>query len=431
MSVASIRSTESPVQATEPSPSRGPTSFADVLADARPAGDKEPAVADPKAARRRATRDGPDVEPGAREGAPGAPTGASDAGTGALAAVAADAVVDAALGDVVRGMVAFVGAAPMAAPDMGRKVGMDHASPGRSPAPAHPAAVGGASKRAWSPAIKSWLEEGRVADADASARGHAAGSAGQTLADAIEKHLVGQHRPPAQPAGRASPDAPSTARPPRNDLDGSSKPSEDRKEHGASSSVAAVPSPGTFPSPSSSSSSSPSPSASSVSPSSAAEPAAAASAPLQHLQAQLLDPASGVFLDGRRAVISLDGITMVVSTSTDGRTDVDMRTAVASTAASLGAEREVLARGLKQEGLSLDHLAVVARSTGGEPVPAVGASASSSQTSFGDPSHGSSRERPEAPVVDEPRRGPRPAVPASGDGPRGPGQGPGHITVQA
>ena len=433
MSVVSIRSTESPVQATEPSPSRGPTSFADMLADARGAAEQGTG---PKAGQRHATRDGPDGEPVPGEGATKAPTEApieaSALSTGALAAIAGApeaGAVSAALGNVVGAMVATVGAASVAAPELGRKAAKSHDAPANSLPRTQPVAVGGPSKRAWSPAIKSWLEEGRVADADASARGHSGRSAGQTLADAIEQHLVGHHRPPAQPVGRATPDATLAPRPPWTDPDVGPKASDDREKQLSSSLSAVGPSPGTNTSPSPSPSPSPAPSSAS-SPSMAPDPASA-SAPLQHLQAQLLDPASGVFLDGRRAVISLDGITMVVSTSTDGRTDVDMRTAGASTAASLGAERQVLARGLEREGLSLDHLAVAARSTVVDPVSAVVASAPSSQTSFGDPSHGQSRERPEMPFVDEPKRGARPAVPPSGDGPRSPGQGPGHITVQA
>ncbi|HEY1100266.1 MAG TPA: hypothetical protein VGF99_15115 [Myxococcota bacterium] len=76
------------------------------------------------------------------------------------------------------------------------------------------------------------------------------------------------------------------------------------------------------------------------------------SAALDHVQQVLEDPASQLFFDGRRAVISLDGMTMRVTTTAEGQTSVELRSADAAIAERLQAQRSSLVEGLQQEGLA-------------------------------------------------------------------------------
>jgi len=458
MSVASIspKASRGPsAGANEASAARGPTAFADVLADAESTTAGTPSaeghaqgsvlrqtmlvdngVAGSLAERHEPATASGDADDSDADASADASADTSAAAAGILAAAAIDVrPIDV---PVARFLAPVVGATLAPSLEPGAQGATVSGAAGRLLASTTPLAMAGPSKRVWPPAIKSWLEEGRAADNDVTTGQMASRTAVQNLADAIEQHLLGQHRPPAQSAG-ASPAGAMGPSVPRRPADGdvNAEKSQAKRASDLSGTAAAV-SAAWPPSPSSQAASSPAAPSAMVAPTSSSLPSSSpeASAPLQHLQAQLLDPAAGIFLDGRRAVVSLEGVTMVVSTSADGRTDVDLRTAEASTAASLGAERQVLARGLQQEGLSLDHLGVATRLTVAEPVAAVASVATSARAfgdgspGFGDGSRDGSRERPEAPVVDDSKRAVR-QPPASGDGPRSGGQRPGHITVQA
>ncbi len=107
----------------------------------------------------------------------------------------------------------------------------------------------------------------------------------------------------------------------------------------------------------------PSSTSSSTAASTAAIPEAMSMAPresaaLEHVQAMLDDPASQLFFDGRRAVLTIDGMTMRITSTADGQASVEMTAADAAAATRLQAHRAELVEGLQQEGIALTKLEV-------------------------------------------------------------------------
>lgn len=81
-------------------------------------------------------------------------------------------------------------------------------------------------------------------------------------------------------------------------------------------------------------------------------------ATLDHVQAILEDPASALFFDGRRAVMTIDGLTMRITTNSEGQASVDVTAVDAAAAERLQRHGADLADGLRQEGMQLSRLDV-------------------------------------------------------------------------
>jgi hypothetical protein len=91
------------------------------------------------------------------------------------------------------------------------------------------------------------------------------------------------------------------------------------------------------------------------------EPLLASSSPsaaLEQLEALLHDPASGVLLDGRAAVVTIDGLKVRIVTDNQGHASVRMVAQDAVLGASLEQQAASLSAGLERVGLQLDQLQV-------------------------------------------------------------------------
>jgi hypothetical protein len=81
-------------------------------------------------------------------------------------------------------------------------------------------------------------------------------------------------------------------------------------------------------------------------------------AALEHLEALLHDPASGVLLDGRAAVVTVDGLKVRIVTDHQGHTSVRMVAVDAALGAALEHQAASLSAGLQGAGLHLEQLQV-------------------------------------------------------------------------
>lgn len=79
---------------------------------------------------------------------------------------------------------------------------------------------------------------------------------------------------------------------------------------------------------------------------------------LERVQELLNDPASNVYFDGRHAVLNLDGLTVRLSTDSNGQTQVSMHTSDPVRAEQLTSTSSELAHSLNHQGLQLSTMNV-------------------------------------------------------------------------
>ena len=127
------------------------------------------------------------------------------------------------------------------------------------------------------------------------------------------------------------------------------------------------------------------------------------------MQDVLNDPASNVYFDGRHAVLNLDGLTVRLSTDSNGQTQVSMHTSDPVRAEQLTSTSSELAHSLSHQGLQLTQLNVQTAPVSTTPSITPPPTPSSSQTFSGGQQH--QQQHHQAPARDEPAFTPARAAP--------------------
>ncbi len=140
---------------------------------------------------------------------------------------------------------------------------------------------------------------------------------------------------------------------------------------------------------------------------------------LERVQALLNDPASNVYFDGRHAVLTIDGLTVRLSTDSSGQTQVSMHTTDPARAEQFTSTSKELAHSLSLQGLQLTTMNVQttpAPSAAPLPMPSSSSpqSFSGGQQSQQQPQHQSTPDEPAPPTRPAARAPAAPARPPRG-----------------